>query len=91
MNTGTLTPRSNDEVEAYRFAGPFGQPNGFSSILYVSIKKSGDVGLTLTWRLAPDEHEMMWSVMLDNEQRNALAQILGRYQPRTWERIGEKP
>ena len=79
MNTGTLTPRSNDSVDEMRFSGGFGQPDGFSSVLTVSVRRSGDVALILNYRV--HGNEQMWSVMLTNEQRNVLAEMIGRYQP----------
>ena len=90
MDTGTLTPRSNDTVEAMRFSGGFDHPDGFASVLIVRINRAGDACLTLQYRT---DHlsgkEMIWSVMLDDGQRNALAAMLGRYQPRTYERFDD--
>lgn len=85
MNKGTLTPRSNNEVEAMRFSGGFGQPDGFSSVLTASIRTSGEACLTLEYENGGHIHQ--WSVMLTDEQRNALSALLGRYQPRLYERI----
>jgi hypothetical protein len=83
MDKGTLTPRTNKEVAAMRFSGNFGQPDGFGSVLLASIRESGDLCLTLDFLL--NGKEMMWSVMLTNDQRTALAGFLNRYHPRLYE------
>jgi hypothetical protein len=85
--TGTLTPRSNDNVEEMRFTGAFGQPSGFGSVLTVSVRRSGEACLTLNFSPdSGDKKDHMWSVMLTNEQRNELSALLGRYQPTLYER-----
>jgi len=86
METGTLTPRSNDIVDEMRFSGGFGQPDGFGSVLTASMRKSGDAALTLVWRDLQG-HEQTWSVVLAPGQKDALGQFLTRYQPRLYERI----
>lgn len=84
MRTGKLTPRSNNCVDAMRFSGGFGQPDGFASVLDVKINEGGEVCLTLTHR--ENGNESTWSVMLTDSQRNAMAAMLGEYKPRTFER-----
>lgn len=88
MNKGTLTPRTNDEVEAMRFSGGFGQPDGFASVLTASVRQDGGLCLTLEFRPGPGDASGFWSVMLTNEQRRVLAALLGRYHPRLYETIG---
>ena len=98
MNVGTLTPRSNDEIRAMRFSGNFGHPDGFESVLTVSIKKSGEVALTLEYKSNCDNQINLWSVIrrffypsvsitlqLTDGQRNILGAFLCRYQPRLYE------
>lgn len=87
MNTGTLTPRSNDTVNEMRFTGNFGQPDGFGSVLTVSIRKDGAVCLTLTWKDLLGDEEKTWSVMLTSDQRPVLAQLLDSYNPKLWEKV----
>jgi hypothetical protein len=89
METGSLTPKAEDVVEAMRFTGNFGQPDGFGSVLKVEVRQSGSAALTLMWRDDATGNEMQWSVMLTDDQRQALGQFIGRYQPRLWERVLE--
>jgi len=84
MEKGTLTPKSNSCVDAMRFSGAFGQPDGFASVLDVTVNQGGEACLTLTHRVNYDEK--VWSVMLTDSQRNALAAMLGEYKSRTFER-----
>lgn len=84
MEKGKLTPRSNDCVDAMRFSGGFGQPDGFASVLDVKVNRGGEVCLTLAHRVSGDER--IWSVMLTDSQRHALAAMLASYKPRTFER-----
>lgn len=87
MQTGNLTPRTNCTIDAMRFSGDFGQPDGFGSVLDVQVKKSGEVCFTLTYKMQPQSaEEHMWSVTLTEEQRRALAGLLVKYHPRTYER-----
>jgi hypothetical protein len=96
MDTGTLTPRTNNTVEAMRFTGSFGQPNGFGSVLLAEVKQDGRLVLTLTYNRHGETNASVWSVELDSSQRNALAALASRYQPRLYERIdnlipGDRP
>lgn len=88
MKTGKLTPKSGDVVDAMRFTGAFDQPDGFGSVLDVTVRRSGDAYLTLTYRMHGAEH--VWSIGLTEPQRNALAQMLSQNQSRTWERYDPK-
>lgn len=85
MEVGSLTPKSNDLVEAMRFTGAFGQSDGFGSVLLAEVKKDGRLVLTLTYQMNGQEH--FWSVELDDSQRNALVAFAGKYQPRLFERV----
>jgi hypothetical protein len=85
MEHGTLTSRSNGTVEAYRFTGQFGQPDGFGSVLTARVKTDGRLVLTLVY-LSVDV-ERTWTVELDTYQRGVLGQLCNRYQPRLYERI----
>jgi hypothetical protein len=87
MDKGTLTPRSNTLVEAIRFTGAFGQPDGFGSVLLAEVKQDGRLVLTTTWKMDKDGKEMTWTVELDNEQRKILAELAGRYQPKLYEKV----
>lgn len=89
MNTGKLTPRSNNTVEEMRFSGGFAQPDGFASVLNVKVNKAGDACLGLTYRsgIMGEDREKSWSITLTNEQRIVLAGMLGRYQPRIYETV----
>ena len=90
METGTLTPRSNNIVRAMRFSGGFGQPDGFGSVLVADVRKSGDACLTLTYRMPTgNQEERTWSVILTSTQRHALAALLGDYEPALFETIEE--
>lgn len=80
MNTKNLTSKSNDSVIEARFTGSFGQPDGFGSVLTLIINKAGNATLTLNYKDV-DNIERMWSVMLDNEQRRKLANMLTTYEP----------
>ena len=86
MDTGTLTPRSGTVIDAMRFSGPFDQPDGFASVLTVTIRRSGEACLTLNYR-SPLNVENMWSIMLTEDQRNALGNMLCQNQSRTYERF----
>jgi hypothetical protein len=87
MNTGALTPRSNTTIQAMRFSGGFGQPDGFASVLIVRVAESGEVSLTLDYRTHPDTAYHQWSVQLTNEQRVTLANFLLSYKPTLWESL----
>ena len=91
MKTGTLTPRTNKTVDAMRFSGGFAQPDGFASVLTVTVNQSGDACLTLEYRTGVPGNDsgqvQMWSVTLNDHQRNALGAMLSRYQPRDYERF----
>jgi len=87
MEKGKLTPRSSDVVEAMRFSGDFGQPDGFKSVLTVTVRRSGGVCFTLNYRIPPRDKDMVWSVELANEQRAAMAEFLGQYKPTLCEKI----
>lgn len=85
---GNLTPRASDIVEAMRFSGGFGQPDGFSSVLEVMVRKDGSVCLRLLYSTIGDKRlSNFWAVELTNEQRFALQFFIGRYQPRLFERF----
>ena len=87
MNTGKLTPRSNDCIKAMRFSGGFGQPDGFASVLDVKINQGGEVSFKLTYRevLLRGGVEHTWSVRLTDSQRKILAAMLVEYEPRVFE------
>lgn len=85
MKTGKLTPRANDTVSRIRFSGSFGQPDGFGSVLEADQRESGEVALTLFYKMNNSDH--MWSVMLTNEQRKALGKFLFEYEPTLFERF----
>jgi hypothetical protein len=85
MDTGTLTPRCSDPVRAVRFSGPFGQPDGFSSVLTVIVRKSGDLCLKLNYKGHITEHQ--WAVELTSEQRIALGKTVLSYTPKLYEDI----
>ena len=91
MKTGTLTPKANNIEDAMRFSGCFGQPDGFGSMLDVTVNTEGKACLTLTWKTdTSGGEEKRWSITLDSDQRNALASMLAKYQPRTWERYKDE-
>ena len=89
METGKLTPRSNDTIDRMRFSGGFGQPNGFGSVLEVIVNSAGDATFSLTYRMGVphDDSERSWAIILTNEQRHILASMLGAYKPRLYERV----
>jgi hypothetical protein len=87
MEKGKLTPRSADVIEAMRFSGAFGQPDGFDSVLTATVRRSGGVCFTLDYRIPPQDNDMRWSVELTNEQRAAMAEFLGQYKPTLCEKI----
>jgi len=89
LNTGELTPKSNSKVDAMRFSGALGQPDGFGSVLDVTINVAGDATLTLQWKQGLGDKQgaiNMWSVTLNERQRDALGQMLCKYQTRHYER-----
>ena len=86
MKTGNLTPKSNNEVKTVRYSGTFGQPDGFGSVLEVSIRASGEVSLCLTYR-GVAEKENSWGTMLTHEQGKHLANLLNSYEPILWEEV----
>jgi hypothetical protein len=85
---GTLTPKSREIVDEMRFSGNFGQPNGFGSVLIAQVRRDGEACLSLHYSTGNfgEKLDHFWAVMLTNEQRNALAEFLGAYQPRLWEK-----
>jgi hypothetical protein len=83
MERGKLTPRTGSVVASMRFAGGFGQPDGFGSILNVAIRTGGDLCLTLNYKL--HDHETFWAVELTNEQRKKLAEFILSYEPVLYE------
>lgn len=78
MKTGNLTPRTNKEIKSVRYSGGFGQPEGFASVLTVSVRQDGRASLTLMYDA---ENQKMWTVELTHEQRVHLASWLGEYEP----------
>jgi len=84
MEKGKLTPRSGSKVASMRFAGGFGQPDGFGSILTVDIRTGGDLCFILNYRL--HDHEAFWAVDLTNEQRKKLAEFILSYDPVLYEK-----
>jgi hypothetical protein len=86
MDTGGLTPKSNNIVAAMRFTGNFGQPDGFGSVLEADVRESGDGCLKMIWRDA-NNTEHQWSVMLNEQQRVALAGMFSRFLPKHYEVI----
>lgn len=89
MKTGKLTPKTNDTMDSMRFTGGFGQPSGFGSVLTATVKEDGGLCLTLNYKMDMSDGEHMWSVELNNEQRNALGSMISKYQPVLYERIGK--
>ena len=89
MNTGKLTPRSNDCVRAMRLSGGFGQPDGFASVLDVKVNKAGEACFHLTYLIDYKEHA--WGVMLTSTQRKALAGMLLAYEPQVFEHYAVTP
>ena len=85
LPTGGLTPRSNSKEVAYRYTGGFGQPDGFASVLEVTVNRAGDLALTLHHTSGLDNHAHLWSVMLTNEQRKHLSGLIASYDPVLWE------
>lgn len=83
METGTLTPRSADIVDEFRFSGNFGQPDGFGSVLTASVRRDGSLCLRLNYDL--NGKEMFWAVELTSEQREILTSLTNRYRPRLYE------
>ena len=85
MNTGNLTPKSNDTVLYQKYTGNFGQPDGFGSILELKVNTNGDLCLTLHYTTLGDKK--MWSVMLNNEQREHMAEVISKenYHPVFWD------
>lgn len=87
MYTGNLTPRTNTTIEAIRFTGSFGHPDGFGSVLEAAVKEDGRLVLTLSWKTYPDPTVRIWTVELDNAQRGVLAKLTAAYQPMLYECI----
>jgi hypothetical protein len=85
MEKGKLTPRTGSVVASMRFAGGFGQPDGFGSILRADIRTGGDLCLVLNYKL--HDHETFWAVELTNEQRKKLAEFILSYDPVLYENI----
>ena len=90
MKTGKLTPKSNNVMAARRYSGSFGQPDGFGSVLAVTIHNDGEIQLTLTWKSESASAERQWSVRLTNEQRKNLGHFLStEFEPVLWEDFNE--
>ncbi len=87
METGNLTPKANGTVRSMRFSGNFGQPTGFGSVLTVTLNQEGHITLTLNYTIFNENEERMWSVILNNEQRKALIELISNYEPTLFERI----
>ncbi len=88
METGNLTPRSNNTVAGARYSGSFGPVNGFGSVLEVTINTEGKTTFTLHYSADFDgKKEHMWSVILDNEQRRHLSDMLKSYEPKLIEEL----
>ena len=81
MNTGDLDSRSNDTKIQVLYTGDFGQPDGFGSVLSVTINSAGETALKLDYK-GMNQEERSWTVTLTNEQRQHLAHILGLYSPK---------
>ena len=86
LPTGGLTPRSNNKEVSCRYTGGFGQPDGFASVLEVTVNRGGDLALTLHWT---EKGINMWSVMLTNEQRKHLSGLIASYDPVLWEPMNQ--
>ena len=85
METGKLTPKSNDTMQKMRFTGHFGQPDGFGSVLEARVNRHGYAYLSLTYKSSGEER--VWSMELDNEQRRALGQMMLKFEPTLYEII----
>lgn len=93
INSGNLTPRSNDAVGEMMFSGGFGQPDGFGSVLRARINRAGELALNLDYRRGisgPDDVQC-WCVNLTNEQRKELAKFLVTYEPTLFENVVLRP
>lgn len=87
---GNLTPKSNNVVEEMRFSGSHAIGNGgHGSVLVADVRTSGEACLSLHYSTGSfgDKLDHFWAVMLTNEQRNALAEFLQRYQPKLFEQV----
>lgn len=84
MKTGGLTSKSNKLVCGMRFTGSFDQPDGFGSILEATVNTHGHANLKI---IKKDGNT--WSIILDNQQRKAIADLLVRYEPILFEEIYE--
>lgn len=89
MNSYELTPRTNNTINKMVFTGAFGQPDGFGSVLEVEIKQDGRLVLICTYRLHGSEHDHVWTIELDNEQRVALGEFIPTYSPRLYHYVRE--
>ncbi len=90
MDKGNLTARSNNKIASFRYSGGFGQPDGFASVLTVSVNKEGNLTLSLTYKrsdLSSEEH--FWAVTLTDSQRQHLASWIGEHKPQLWEEISQ--
>ncbi len=87
MKQGNLTARSNNKITSFRYSGGFGQPDGFASILTVTVNNEGYLALSLVYRkgggISSEEH--FWTVNLTNSQRQHLAGWIGEHKPQLWE------
>ena len=90
MQTGKLTPKSNDIKRCARYSGSFGPQDGFGSILEATVNTGGEVCLSLIYKTDHyGSKENIWGVMLTNEQRKHLSKLLASYEPTLWEEINE--
>lgn len=86
MNTDGLTPRSNTIKSQIRYTGNFGQPDGFASVLEVTVHEDGEAQLTLNYRtdIGTRNDERMWSIRLTETQIDRLIKQLSHYHPTLW-------
>lgn len=85
METGNLTPKSNNTVANMRFTGEFGQPGGFGSVLGVRLNNAGHVDFNICSRGWNDDKEKSCHCNLNNEQRKALIKMLSSHEPVLYE------
>ena len=82
MKKEGLDPKSNDTVVKARFSGGFGQPDGFESILTVSVNRHGNATFHLAYKIVNTDQS--WAVILDNDQRRELIRLLSEHEPTLW-------
>ena len=83
METGNLTPKSNNDILKMRFTGSFWQPDGFGSMLNIVVNKHGNLTLGITTK--DQDKETSWNVILDSAQRIALGNAIVQYEPVLYE------